>query len=133
MTSAMEGLEEAVELPETIDYTTGAMLIDLVAENDWAGGKNLQPRQYFNMLYSYNGAEIDRIAAKLMYWPDELRTRYSKIKSLEKRKKLAFRDFSNAGLLEGTRSRGVPTRYPGGRGGEGDLRIDEMMRMRMGH
>lgn len=129
----IESPEEEAELPEMIDYTTGAMLVDLVAENDWSGGKNLQPRQYFNMLYSFDGTDIERLAAKLMYWPDELRSRYSEIKSLEKRKKLAFRDWGSAGLLEGTRSRGIPTRYPGGRGGEGDLRIDEMMRMRMGH
>ncbi len=124
--------EEEFKPPETIDYTTGAVLVDLVAENDWVGGKNLQPRQYFNMLYSFDGSVIGRMAAKLMYWPDEIRAKYSEIKALEKKKKVAFRDWSSAGTFDNLQQRGTRTRDLRGRGVE-DMRMEEMMRMRMGH
>jgi hypothetical protein len=125
-------LEQEVKLPEMIDYATGAVLVDLVAINDWAGGKNLQQRQYFDMLYSFDGSSIEKMAAKLMYWPDELRTKYSEIKALEKRPKAAFRAWNSSGAFGGTRViPGTQMRTPTGRGGE-DPRMEEMMRMRMG-
>jgi hypothetical protein len=125
-------LEQEVKLPEMIDYATGAVLVDLVAINDWAGGKNLQQRQYFDMLYSFEGSGIERIAAKLTYWPDEVRVKYSEIKSLEKRPKAAFRAWNSSGAFGGTRvTPGTQMRGQPGRGGE-DPRMEEMMRMRMG-
>ena len=119
-------------LPDMIDYTTGAVLVDLVAINDWSGSKNLQQRQYFDMLYSFDGLGIERIAAKLMYWPDDVRAKYSEIKSLEKKPKVAFREWNGAGAFGGQRGpRGPQMRVPTGRGVE-DPRMEEMMRMRMG-
>ncbi|MFH1371443.1 MAG: hypothetical protein ABII09_09200 [Planctomycetota bacterium] len=125
----MAAQEQEVPLPETVDYTTGAVLVDLIAVNDWAGGKNLQQRQYFNMLYSFDGSDIERIAAKLMYWPDEVRAKYSEIKTLEKRPKVAFRVWNTGGAFGDLTRRGPQMRMPTGRGGE-DMRMDEMMRMR---
>jgi hypothetical protein len=122
--------EQEVKLPETIDYTTGVVLVDLVAVNDWAGEKNLQQRQYFDMLYSFDGSGIERIAAKLTYWPDEVRAKYSEIKALEKRPKAVFREWNSSWALGGTRAtpgtqmRGQPDR------GSIDPRMDEMTRMR---
>jgi hypothetical protein len=117
-----------------IDYTTGAVLVDLVAMNDWAGGKNLQQRQYFDMLYSFDGSSIERMAAKLMYWPDAVRAKYSEIRALEKKPKVAFREWSSGGAFSGYRLRAIPMMGPRGRGGEDQQRMmyDEMMRMRMG-
>lgn len=131
LTSAQEK-EKGVSLPEMIDYTTGAVLVDLVAVNDWAGGKNLQQRQYFDMLYSSDGSSIEKMAAKLMYWPDEVRAKYSEIKALEKRPKVALRPWSSAGPFSDQGQRGPQMRIPPGRGGEDQRMIEEMMRMRMG-
>lgn len=130
----MQVQEKEVSLPEKIDYTTGAVLVDLVAINDWAGGKNLQQRQYFDMLYSYDGSDIERIAAKLMYWPDEVRAKYSEIRAMEKRPKVAFRAWSSGGAFSEYRQRGIQMRGPRGRGGEDQrtLMMEEMMRSRSG-
>jgi len=35
--------EDKVVEPETIDYSTGAVMVDAVAVNDWSGDKNLAP------------------------------------------------------------------------------------------
>jgi hypothetical protein len=97
------------KVPETIDYTTGAVLVDLVAINDWSGDKNLQPRHYFDVLYSPDGESIVRVAAKLTYWPEDLRARYSEVKALEKKPKVALRAFSSVSTLGGRRMPGSPT------------------------
>jgi hypothetical protein len=130
----MEDTERAAaELPEMIDYTTGAVLVDLVAVNDWSGSKNLQQRQYFDMLYSPDGMIIEKLASKLMYWPDDVRARYSEIKALEKRPRVAFQQFSNSGAYGDIRQRGTPTRTAPGRGYDDQrMMMEEMMRMRMG-
>jgi hypothetical protein len=99
-------------LPETIDYGTGAVLVDVVAANDWTGDKNLQSRHYFDILYSVDGTKIMRVAAKSMCWPEELRMKYSELKALEKKPKEAFRTWSSAAALSSRRG-------PSEKGGQG--------------
>lgn len=109
-----------VKLPEMIDYTTGAVVVDLVAMNDWFGDKTLQSRQYFDMLFSFDGTSVWRLPAKQMYWPEELRLKYSELKTLEKRPKEPWRAWSSTGALE-VQQRAVPgdrMRGPMDRGGQ---------------
>jgi hypothetical protein len=120
-----------VKLPEMIDYATWAIVVDVVAMNDWFGDKALQSRQYFDMLFSFDGTSVERLPAKQMYWPEELRLKYSELKTLEKKPKEPWRAWSGTGALEG-QQRAVPgerTRGPMDRGNE---QMDEYMRMRMG-
>jgi hypothetical protein len=91
-----------VKLPEMIDYTTGAIVVDVVAMNDWSGDKALQSRQYFDVLFSFDGMWVDRLPAKQMNWPDDLRSKYNELKSLEKKTKAPLRDFGSAGTQQGT-------------------------------
>jgi hypothetical protein len=109
-----------VKLPEMIDYATGAVVVDMVAMNDWFGDKTLQSRQYFDMLFSFDGTSVDRLPAKQMYWPEELRLKYSELKTLEKRPKEPWRAWGSAGTLE-EQQRAVPgdrMRGPMDRGGQ---------------
>jgi len=96
-----------VKQPEMIDYATGAVVVDLVAMNDWFGDKALQSRQYFGMLFSFDGTRVERLPAKQMYWPDELRFKYGELKTLEKRPKEPWRAWGSSGALE-EQQRGVP-------------------------
>jgi hypothetical protein len=89
-----------VKLPESIDYTTGAIIVDMVAVNDWFGDKSLQQRQYFDVLFSVDGNYIERLPAKQMYWPEELRYKYSELKALEKKAKEPFRARSDSGPID---------------------------------
>jgi hypothetical protein len=111
--------------PEMIDYGTGAVLVDLVAVNDWSGDKNLQSRHYFDMLYSFDGTNIERVAAKLMSWPNELHAKYSEIKALEKKPKAALRAWGGRGAGGGRRI------SPGGPAGGAILDEQTMEEMRM--
>jgi len=67
-------------LPETIDYSTGAVLVDVVPVNDWSGGRNMYARHYYDMLYSFDGNSIERIPVNPMYWDEELRDKGNEIK-----------------------------------------------------
>ena len=65
-------------LTETIDYTTEAVLVDVVASSDFA---NLfQRRAYVDILYTENGRDIEHLAAKSRDWPAYIRRVFSKIK-----------------------------------------------------
>jgi hypothetical protein len=120
-----------VKLPEMIDYATGAIVVDLVAMNDWFGDKTIQSRQYFDVLFSFDGTSVEKLPAKLMYWPEELRLKYSELKALEKKPKEPWRAWTSTGALEGQRAvPGDRIRGPMDRGG--NEQMDDYMRMRMG-
>ncbi len=97
-----------VTLPPTIDYSTGVILLDVVPVNDWLYGRNLSARHYFDMLYCSDGTNIQRIAIKQRYWPEELQAKYAEIKKVEKEPKQPLQEW------EATRQRLLPG------SGEGD-------------
>jgi hypothetical protein len=101
-----EQTEEQVKIPETIDYATGAVLVDVAAVDDWSGGKNLRARHYFEMLYSTDGTDIQRMAIKTRYWPDELQIKFNEIKKAEKEPKEPWRDWG--GGMPGRPLPGMP-------------------------
>ena len=69
---------------ETIDYSTGAVLVDLVPVNDWSGERNMYARHYYDMLYSFDGSSIERIPINQMYWEEELKSKLTEIRDLQK-------------------------------------------------
>jgi len=79
--------QEGILLPEKIDYSTGAVLVDAVAVNDWAGGRNMRARYYFDMLYSLDGSDIKHLPVDPRYWPEELQIKFNEIRQLEKEPK----------------------------------------------
>ena len=56
-----EGEKIVPTMPETIDYTTGVVLVDVVPVNDWSGGRNMYARRFYDMLYSFDGENIEHI------------------------------------------------------------------------
>jgi len=91
---------DMVTEPEEIDYSTGAVLVDVRVVNDWLGGKNMRPRRYFDMLYSFDGANIEHMPVSLRYWPAELRAAHSEIINAQKEPKKPFRSMSASGRRE---------------------------------
>jgi hypothetical protein len=72
------------------------------------------------MLFSFDGTRVERLPAKQMYWPEELRLKYSELKTLEKKPKEPWRAWSSTGASE-MQQRAVPgdhMRGPMDRGGE---------------
>lgn len=107
--------KESVTVPETVDYATGAVLVDVMAVNDWSGGKNLRARHYFDMLYSFDGANIEHMPIKSRYWAEELLSRFNEIKRSEKEKKEPLREWGTRPGLQ----RRAPTPGEGGPPGYG--------------
>jgi hypothetical protein len=97
--TALVDIEPAEDLdqPLEIDYTTGAMLVDVVAVNDFAGETSMRPRNYFDMLYSYDGKRIERMPIGDRYWPEHLRLVRSEIRNSQRKPKEPFRSFVGQG------------------------------------
>ena len=79
----------------TIDYSTGAVLVDLVPVNDWSGGRNMYARRYYDMLYSFDGGSIEHIPVSTRYWGEELRSKLNEIRRLQKEPREPFRQWDS--------------------------------------
>jgi len=82
-------------VPETIDYTTGAVLVDVVPVNDWSGGRNMYARHYYDMLYSLDGVGIEHIPVSMRYWDEELRIKLNEITRSQKEPKEPLRPWDS--------------------------------------
>jgi len=83
--------DEKSVVPDSIDYTTGAVMVDAVPVNDWAGDKNLATRRYYDMLYSMDGTDIEHMPVRTSYWAKDLQDWYGKISVLENVTKEPFK------------------------------------------
>ena len=105
---------DMVKEPDEIDYSTGAVLVDVTVVNDWLPGKNMRPRRYFDMLYSFDGTNIEHMPVSLRYWPAELRATHSEITNAQREPKEPLRSMS----ASGRRERPMMLDYSRGRFGE---------------
>lgn len=78
-----------MSLPRTINFTTGAIMVDIAPATQW-GGSMLVRQDYQEMLYSYNGDQLHRLALGEGFWPQEFRDKYNLIKKVEKDAPLQF-------------------------------------------
>jgi hypothetical protein len=85
--------EEKTNVPESINYATGAVMVDAMSINDWWGDNNRRARQYYDMLYSYDGANIEHMPVGTAYWPKEMQTTFSHIAKLEREPQEPFKAF----------------------------------------
>lgn len=92
-------LDERVE-PEVINYNTGAVLVDVMAVSDWErSGKNMSARGYYDMLYSFDGMNIEHMPIENKYWPAELYVAYNEIRSLQREPREPFRSWSSTEMV----------------------------------
>jgi hypothetical protein len=85
---------------ETIDYTTGAVLVDVVPVNDWSGGRNMYARHYYDMLYSLDRVGIEHIPVSMRYWDEELRIKLNEITRSQKEPKEPLRAWDSKLIWE---------------------------------
>ncbi|NLH16907.1 MAG: DUF1682 domain-containing protein [Phycisphaerae bacterium] len=84
------GMEDPLmSLPQTIDYTTGAIMVDIASATQW-GGSMLTRQEYQEMLYSMNGSDLRHLALGEGFWRPEIREKYNLIKKVEKDPPLLF-------------------------------------------
>lgn len=89
---SLEGIDE----PQEVDYATGAMLVDVVAVNDFSGENAMRARHYFDMLYSYDGRRIERMPVGDRYWPEELRLVRSEIRNAQREPRQPLRPWAGS-------------------------------------
>lgn len=84
---------EGVGEPDSVDYRTGAVLLDLVETSDWSGpgsqpdlvrNKSIRQRVYHDALYTFDGATIEHTPVRVDNWPKELAARYQDIKNSQR-------------------------------------------------
>lgn len=90
---------EDIREPDAVDYDTGAVMVDVVAVNDWQVGSKMRPRHYFDMLYSFDDSTIEHMPVKNAYWASNLQVMYNEIRKMQSEPKEPFRPFnSGAGM-----------------------------------
>jgi hypothetical protein len=97
-------LSKDVTLPKSIDYSTGAVLVDVATVNGWSGfgGHSLNPRYCSDMLYSFDGATIEHLPVGYGNWPKGLQIKFNEIKKLVEKVKKPWRSWTDR---RGQRSR----------------------------
>jgi uncharacterized membrane protein YgcG len=93
--------EEKSNVPETIDYSTGAVMVDAMSINDWWGDSARRSRNYYDMLYSFDGIDIEHMPVGTTYWSKEMQTAFNYIAKLEREPHEEFKAFGS-GRRRGT-------------------------------
>ena len=89
--------KEKTNVPEKIDYGTGAVMVDAMAMNDWWGEKALRTRHYYDMLYSFDGINIEHMPVGTTYWSKDMQGTFSDIAKLAREPQEPFKDFGGSG------------------------------------
>jgi hypothetical protein len=115
--------------PKIIEYSTGAVLVDVMRVSDWigGGGRNMLARHYFDMLYSFDGVAIEHMPIDSKYWAADVRAAYMEIQTSQKGPHEALKPWGT----RGTGLKQIPTSITPGYGGpqEDELRMMEEMMM----
>jgi len=89
--------KEKTNVPEKIDYGTGAVMVDAMAMNDWWGEKVLRTRHYYDMLYSFDGINIEHMPVGTAYWSKDMQSTFSYIAKLAREPQEPFKAFGGSG------------------------------------
>jgi hypothetical protein len=85
--------EEKTNVPEQIDYSTGAVMVDAMSINDWWGDSARRARNYYDMLYSFDGINIEHMPVGTTYWSKEMQSVFNYIAKLEREPQDPFKAF----------------------------------------
>lgn len=104
---------------EEIDFTTGRLLVDVIGRAQWQGTHSLQFREFFEMLYTMDGVNIEHLAVTSRFWPRDLLADFKKVEVAQELEVVGFSETGRSGASGGGTF--APTRgYSGGGGGSDD-------------
>lgn len=106
--------------PQTIDYSTGAVLVGAARVDGWTQGAHLRAQISHDMLYTTDGVLIERAPIASASWTDDIASSYNRIKLLEREPREDFRGFGTSPAKRGRTGRG-------GSGDRGGLYGEMMM------
>ena len=92
----MTARTEKTNVPEIIDYRTGAIVVDALVVNDWTTQAPLRPRNYYNMLYSFDGTQIEHMPVGASYRPPDLVEVKRHIAKLQREPQEEFKAFGSS-------------------------------------
>jgi hypothetical protein len=98
--------EDEIVNPETIDYSTGAVLVDVVDVNDWSVDKGLSTRRYYDMLYSFDGVNIEHMPIKTACWLADFQDTFAKINRLRREEPEPLKPWGSGRRRRGSRDEG---------------------------
>jgi hypothetical protein len=88
--------EDKANVPEQIDYSTGAVMVDAMSINDWWGDSTRRARHYYDMLYSFDGFNIEHMPVGTTNWSKEMQTVFNYIARLEREPQEPFKAFGSS-------------------------------------
>jgi hypothetical protein len=97
--------EGDLTLPETIDYSTKAVLVDVATVNGWSGERNLSLGYYNEMLYTLDGSEIEHMPIVRASWSKDTQGMFRQLETWEKRPKKPFQAWASTADRLNRRSR----------------------------
>jgi hypothetical protein len=97
-----------VKAPQMVDYTTSAVVVDIVPVTDWSGGNNLHVNHFCDLLYSYNGKDIECLPIKSNHWTEALQNKFKEIQKYEKEPKEPLRVWEGKATGGAQRRSGSP-------------------------
>jgi hypothetical protein len=106
--------EEKTNVPETIDYSTGAVMVDAMSINDWWGDSARRSRNYYDMLYSFDGINIEHMPVGTTYWSKEMQNVFNYITKLEREPHEEFKAFGSGRRRGGLPGQGLYDNMGGG-------------------
>jgi len=89
-------LEQAGISSETIDFSTGAVMVDARRVTEWIGTGSLRSREYNELLYSLDGKEIEKMPIKERFWPASVSKVYKEISTALEAEPVTLLDWSQA-------------------------------------
>jgi len=72
-------LEQAGISSDAMDFSTGAVMIDARRVTEWYGTNNLRSRDYYELLYSFDGRKIEKTPIRERFWSDKVTQIYKEI------------------------------------------------------
>jgi hypothetical protein len=99
--STFGGSQDMSNIPEYIDYATGAVLVDAVRVSDWSPGRPMRERLYYDMLYSFDGINIMHMPVGRTNWPKDLVAKFGAIAKLEREPQEPFKAFGQGATRRG--------------------------------
>jgi hypothetical protein len=99
--------KEKTNVPESVDYSTGAVMVDAMSINDWWGDSTRRSRHYYDLLYSFDGINIKHMPIGTTYWSKEMQTMFNHIAKLEREPHEEFKAFGTGRRRGGLPGQGI--------------------------
>jgi len=110
-----------VTLPEIIDYSTGAVMVDVDSVNIWSEtGRRLGQKRYQEMIYTMDGNGLEHLPIGFQNWPRYLQSKFREVQAAEDKPRKPWKSFAKGW---GRGRRGL--RRPKGKAPEGQPEIED--------